>query len=225
MSDIKFEGFYTLNAHTNTEMCLKRANWRQHVYSILVLSVVLASNSNQQRLFSTPQPFRHSKAVGADGFVPIVQPTNYNEFKDSDRVGEVQRTEQLNTKLIPAVTPPVDKSVVSNEKKSDDQSLIVSLRELRNLVSDFMAIESELREGSIQKRSADGRAITDYLFNGKLIGQVQKFAEKYIFPVAKSAVFPVALQSLVPTGARLFLFKGMPRMICLLKRAARRLNY
>lgn len=189
-------------------MCPKRANWRQHVYSILVLSVVLASNSNQQRLISTPQPFRSSKAVGADGFVPTVQPTNYNEFKESDRVGEVQRTEQLNTKLIPAVTPPVDKSVVSNEKKIDDQSLIVSLRELRNLVSDFMAIESELREGSIQKRSADGRAITDYLFNSKLIGRVQKFAEKYIFPVAQSA----ALQSLVPTGARLFLFKGMPHL-------------
>lgn len=168
---------------------------------------MLASNSNQQRPINTPQPFRHTKALGENkyDFVPKVQPTNNADFKESDRVGEVHRTENINTKSIPTAAPPVDKSVMT-DANSDDGDIVINLRALRNLVTDFMEIESDFREGAIQKRAADGRAITDYLFDGRIIGRIQKFVEKYIFPVAQSE----ALQSLVPTGARLFLFKGMP---------------
>lgn len=192
-------------------MCLKSVNWRQYSHSVLLLLVVLASNSHQHRLINTPQPFRQSRIMA--GFqndqVSIVQPTNnyHNVPTESDSVGEVQRTDTLDTKSIGVVQQPVDKSVVTS-RNSEVQSINASFRELQNLVTDFMAIESSFRERAIQKRSADGRAFTDYLLDGKLIGHIQKFAEKWVLPMAKTATQAVALQNLVPAGARLFLFKG-----------------
>lgn len=192
-------------------MCLKSVNWRQYSHSVLLLLVVLASNSHQYRLINTPQPFRHSRIMEEfrNDHVPIGQPTNNNHNipVESDSVGEVQRTDTLDTKSIAVAQQPADKSVVTS-RNSEVRSINASFRELQNLVSDFMAIESSFRDGAIQKRSADGRAFTDYLLDGKLIGRIQKFAEKWVFPMAKTATQAVALQNLVPAGARLFLFKG-----------------
>lgn len=174
--------------------------------SVLLLIVVFASNTNQQRVISTPQPFRYVRTVGENKnhFVPIKQPTSPKPSDPS--VGDVPRTEGPNTKSITTTTttirPQIENSVATN-KNGEVRNINISIRELQNLLTDMIIIETN--DKGIQKRSIDvGSFITDMLFNGKLFTRIQKFAERYIFPVADTA----ALKSLVPTGARLFLFKG-----------------
>lgn len=206
MCDIKFGTFHTLT--TNREMCLKRANWRQYTYSILLLIIVLASNSSQQTVISTPQPFRYSKAVGEDknGFVPIVQHKNHQE---NVVVANAQRNQSPTTKIIPPSITPVAKNA-ANYDENEVRSVAVSLQELETMLENVLAIENQSHDGAIQKRSADDRAlITDYLVNSDIIKNVKKFAEKYISEVASGA----ALQNIVPAGARLFLFKGILAII------------
>lgn len=185
-------------------MCLKRANWRQYTCSILLLIIVLASNSSQHTVISTPQPFRYSKAVGEDknGFVPIVQHKNQPE---NVPVGDAQRNQSPSTKIPPTSIAPIARNAPKYDE-NEMQSVAVSLLELETVLEDFLAIKSQSHDRAIQKRSADDRAlITDYLVNSDVINNVKKLAEKYIFEVASGS----ALQNIVPAGARLFLFKGI----------------
>lgn len=190
-------------------MCPKRVvNWRRCMYSVsLLLLVAFVSNSNQQRPINTqpPQPFRFAKSVSENrnNVVSITLPHSANQKRNQHEnpVGdETQRTEVSNRRSLATVT--------SHVKQSESRSIEFSIRELQNLLSDLMIVESQTRNGApIQKRSIDVRSfITNLLFDGKLFSRLQKFTERYILPTE-------ALKSLVPTGARLFLFKGMCRAI------------
>lgn len=193
-------------------MCQKRwpngSNWRQYMcFVLLLLIVAFVSKSNQQRPINTqqPQPFRYAKSMSENrnNVVSITLPNSANipkRMHNENTVGdEIQRTDVSNQRSLATVT--------SHIKQSESRSIEFSLRELQNLLSDLMIVESQTRNGvPIQKRSIDVRSfITNLLFDGKLFSRIQKFTEKFILPTA-------ALKSLVPTGARLFLFKGMYRI-------------
>lgn len=192
-------------------MCQKRvANWRRYMHSVslLLLLVAFVSNSHQQRPFSaqpSPQPFQFARTVSEhrNNVVSITLPNSANQKPNPSVVntagdGAQRRTDVPNRRSLATVT--------SHVKQSESRSIEFSLRDLQNLLADLMIVESQTRNGApIQKRSIDVPAfITNLLFDGKLFSRVQKFAEKYFLPAA-------ALKSLVPTGARLFLFKGMCR--------------
>lgn len=195
-------------------MCQKRwpkgSNWRQYMYSVLLLLLIaFVSKSNQQRPINTPQPqpFRYAKSVSENrnNVVSITLPNSANpqRIRNENTVGgdKMQRTDvSSNPRSLAA-------KVTSHVQQSESRSIELNLRELQNLLSDLMIVDSQMRNGvPIQKRSIDVRSfITDLLFDGKLLNRIQKFTEKYFLPTA-------ALKSLVPSGARLFLFKGkMPQ--------------
>lgn len=189
-------------------MCQKRVNWQQYTYSVLLLLLVaFVSNSNQQKHINTqqPQPFRYAKSVSENrnNVVSITLPNSANHNKNHENaVGdEIPRTDVSNQRSLATVT--------SHVKQSEVRSIEFSLRELQNLLSNLMIVESQTHNGAqIQKRSIDVRSfITDLLFDGKLFNRIQKFTERYILPTA-------ALKNLVPTGARFFLFKGMCVVLC-----------
>lgn len=189
-------------------MCLNKVHWWQYSHLILLLLVILASNSYQQRVISTPQPFRQSRTFNDLG--STVQPINNNDdAKESESVTNVQRTfdtKSVNT-VSESISPTIDTSVVKNQQ-NEVKNIDANIRKFKNLMFDLIEMVNSFSERAIQKRSADGRTITDYLLDGKFIERMQQFATKYLYPVAKSAAQSIALENLVPTGARLFLFKG-----------------
>lgn len=198
-------------------MCLKRVNWRQYTLSILLLIIVLASNSSQHKLIGSPQPFqRYSKAVGndQDGFMPIVSTTKYKPAATPAAPSYVSATDV--TKHEESVTTIKSSEPVKTEKRIDTdettdendteaiRNINHSIQELREMTIDFLSI---IKQNGIQKRSTDQQRnfITDYLLSDQVINRVKKFTEKYIFQTGSSS----ALQSIVPAGGRLFFFKGM----------------
>lgn len=204
-------------------MCLKRVNWQQYTLSILLLMIVLVSNSSQHKIISKPQPFSKSVGDDKDGFIPIISPTNYKPISTTSIPEPViQKNEHTITDTKPTAIAQIQKQIDTNEDdlndKNEDEveklqeqeeirSIKLSLQELNEMVIDFLAIVGQSNDGTIQKRSInDQRAyITDLLFNENVINGVKKFTEKYIFQAASGS----ALQNLVPAGGRLFLFKGM----------------
>lgn len=200
-------------------MCLKRVNWQQYILSVLLLIIVLASNSSQHKLFSSPRPFQpYSKAVDndQDGFMPIVPPTVYKPAAAPVTATDITKHDEPVTILKPtAVIKEADRRIDTdepddreNEESNDKQALRSinhSIQELQEMTMDFLAIIKQ--NSGIQKRSADQQRnfITDYLFNDQVINRVKKFTEKYIFQAASGS----ALQNIVPVGGRLFFFKGM----------------
>ena len=207
-------------------MCVKRVNWRQYTLSILLLIIVLASNSSQHKLIGSPRPFqRYSKAVGIDqnGFMPIVPSTEYRPEATPAAPSSVSATDV--TKHEEPVTTVKSAEVVEAERRIDteettdetkDESDTEALRsinhgiqELREMTLDFLTI---IKQNGIQKRSTDQQRnfITDYLLSDQVINRVKKFTEKYIFQTGSSS----ALQNIVPAGGRLFFFKGMTNWFC-----------
>lgn len=202
-------------------MCLRRVNWRQYTLSILLLIIVLASNSSQHKLIGSPRPFqRYSKAVGTeqDGFLPIVPPTEYKPAATPAAPSSVSATdvtkhdESVTTmKAAEAVEADrrIDNDETTDEKKDENDTQAIrsinhSIQELRDMTMDFLSI---IKQNGIQKRSTDQQRnfITDYLLSDQVINRVKKFTEKYIFQTGSSSAF----QNIVPAGGRLFFFKGM----------------
>lgn len=184
-------------------MCQKRVNWRRYTHSVLLLLLVaFVSNSNQQKHINTPQqpqPFRYAKSVSEnrDNVVSITLPTNHKRNPDNAVGDNLPRTDASNEQRSLA-------TVTSHVKKSEVRSIDFSIRELQNLLSELMIVERQTHNGA-QKRSIDVPSfITDLVFNGKFFNRIQKFTERYIMPTD-------IIKNLVPTGARLFLFKGMCR--------------
>lgn len=206
-------------------MCLKRANWRQYILSVLLLIIVLASNSSQQKLFSSPRPFqRFSKVVGTDedGFMPMAVPTAYKPLTKQTEYQAVDTplattvatqndeplTELKSTAKVAANRRfNTDVTANTNEREAI-RSINHSIQELQEMTLDFLTIIKQ--NNGIQKRAADQQRnfITDYLFNDEVINRVKKFTEKYIFQAASGS----ALQNIVPAGGRLFFFKGMSNL-------------
>lgn len=184
-------------------MCHNRVNWRRYTHSVwLLLLVAFVSNSHQQTHINTPQqpqPFRYAKSASENrnNVVSITLPaTNHQRNHGTDAADEIA----------PTASPANQRSlatVTSQVRHSEMRSIEFSLRELQNLLSELMAVETRSYNGTpIQKRSIDVRSfIADLLFDGKLFNRIQRFAEKFILPTA-------ALKSLMPTDARFFLFKG-----------------
>lgn len=210
-------------------MCLKRVNWQQYILSVLLLIIVLASNSSQQKLFSSPRPFqtRYSKAVDNDqeGFMPIIPPTEYKPTAAAAAAPvtatDITKHDEPVTILKPMAIMEADRRIDTDEidetdesvdregEESNDEeafrSINHSIQELQEMTTDFLAIIKQ--NSGIQKRSTDQQRnfITDYLFNDQVINRVKKFTEKYIFQAASGS----AIQNIVPAGGRLFFFKGI----------------
>lgn len=190
-------------------MCQKEVHWQRYTHTVLLLVfVAFISNSNQQKLINTtpqqqPQPFRFAKSVNENrnNVVSISLPAT-NQLANSNAkdasVHKIVQPQAASTNQRSLAT------VTSHVKQSEVRSIEFSLRELQNLITDLMSMPSQTHnDAAIQKRSIDiGSLISDLLFDGKFFNRIQKFTERFALPTA-------ALKSLVPTGARLFLFKGM----------------
>lgn len=205
-------------------MCSIRNNWQHYTYSILLLIIVLASNSCQQKL--SPQPFqRFSKSVNENdnGFKPIVGPiiqmqpahvavtdssANANATANKNADAVASSSTNFNSNQTKSTEPQtaiaqVDKPADQNEKK-ELRSINIRMEDVENLAWEFMK-EVGQSNGVIKKRSTDQRAIfTDLLFNSDLGNRVKIFAEKYIFQAASAST----LKDIIPTSGRLFLFKS-----------------
>lgn len=187
-------------------------NYQRYLVSLLLLITVLISTSNQQKLISSIQP-RYSRLVSNendDGFVPIVRPAEMDKT--------IQSSNRFNEKTVSPVIKQIDKRIDNENSKNDERSISIRLRDVQNLLAEFLKENKEEEEGRrnddngsvLVKRSTDEQRayITDLLFNEKLINRVKKFTEKYIFEAASGSA-GTALNNVIPGGGRVFLFKGM----------------